>query len=275
MLLRSNAICPFLRNGSDWGNDHFTGSTLGIPDTVMGLTFVAAGVSVPDALSSLAVIKEGLGDMAVSNAVGSNVFDILVCLGLPWFIQTAMIQPGSHVNVTSRGIEDLFVWLVRIYLPVFVNYKMGTHALFMSQFPMTFHFFFIRFDVLDSFSAIDSYILGISDASERLETRPSVWHCTDDLVLDIHRIRVALWTECLRRDESRGMPQRVLMQKRDARLFSIFALLKIFKNRPKQGIIARLDHEQWRTIVTNASANFVRTFPLPSSWRRETEKFRS
>lgn len=61
------------------------GYTLGIPDTVMGLTFVAAGVSVPDALSSIAVIKDGYGDMAVSNAVGSNVFDILVCLGLPWY----------------------------------------------------------------------------------------------------------------------------------------------------------------------------------------------
>lgn len=35
------------------------GTTLNIPDTVMGLTFVAAGVSVPDALSSIAVIKEG------------------------------------------------------------------------------------------------------------------------------------------------------------------------------------------------------------------------
>jgi Ca2+/Na+ antiporter len=46
--------------------------------------FFVAGVSVPDALSSIAVIKEGYGDMAVSNAVGSNVFDILVCLGLPW-----------------------------------------------------------------------------------------------------------------------------------------------------------------------------------------------
>ncbi|KAG8243169.1 hypothetical protein J6590_051286 [Homalodisca vitripennis] len=80
------------------------GSTLGIPDTVMGLTFVAAGVSVPDALSSLAVVKEGYGDMAVSNAVGSNVFDILICLGLPWFIQTAMIKPGSHVNVYSKGL---------------------------------------------------------------------------------------------------------------------------------------------------------------------------
>lgn len=39
----------------------------------IGLTFVAAGVSIPDALSSMAVIKEGYGDMAVSNAVGSNV----------------------------------------------------------------------------------------------------------------------------------------------------------------------------------------------------------
>lgn len=96
-------------------NDLLTGSTLGIPDTVMGLTFVAAGVSVPDALSSLAVIKEGLGDMAVSNAVGSNVFDILVCLGLPWFIQTAMIQPGSHVNVTSRG-TDSFKQILQIQL---------------------------------------------------------------------------------------------------------------------------------------------------------------
>ncbi|XP_075232313.1 putative sodium/potassium/calcium exchanger CG1090 [Lycorma delicatula] len=80
------------------------GFTLGIPDTVMGLTFMAAGVSVPDALSSLAVVKEGYGDMAVSNAVGSNVFDILVCLGLPWFMQTALIRPGSHVNVYSKGL---------------------------------------------------------------------------------------------------------------------------------------------------------------------------
>lgn len=86
------------------------GSTLGIPDTVMGLTFVAAGVSVPDALSSVAVIKEGFGDMAVSNAVGSNVFDILVCLGLPWFIQTAIIKPGTHVNVISKGKSVHWSW---------------------------------------------------------------------------------------------------------------------------------------------------------------------
>lgn len=71
----------------------------------------------PDALSSIAVIKEGYGDMAVSNAVGSNVFDILICLGLPWFIQTAIIKPGSHVNVISKGTcNELYEkkWLVII-----------------------------------------------------------------------------------------------------------------------------------------------------------------
>lgn len=80
------------------------GYTLGIPDTVMGLTFVAAGVSIPDILTSLAVAREGYGDMATSNAIGSNVFDILVCLGIPWFLQTAIVEPGSVVRVLSKGL---------------------------------------------------------------------------------------------------------------------------------------------------------------------------
>ena len=69
----------------------------------MGLTLIAAGVSVPDALSGIAVVKEGHGDMAVSNAIGSNVFDILVCLGIPWFLQTAVKEPGSEVLVMHKG----------------------------------------------------------------------------------------------------------------------------------------------------------------------------
>lgn len=41
--------------------------------------------------------------MATSNAIGSNVFDILICLGLPWFLQTAVVSPGSVVRVLSKG----------------------------------------------------------------------------------------------------------------------------------------------------------------------------
>ena len=43
--------------------------------------------------------------MATSNAIGSNVFDILICLGLPWFLQTAVVSPGSVVRVISKGFS--------------------------------------------------------------------------------------------------------------------------------------------------------------------------
>lgn len=53
----------------------------------MGLTFLAAGTSVPEAVSSVIVTKQGHGAMGISNSIGSNTFDILLCLGLPWFIK--------------------------------------------------------------------------------------------------------------------------------------------------------------------------------------------
>ncbi len=52
--------------------------------------------------------------MAVSNAIGSNVFDILVCLGLPWFIKTTMVSPGKDVIVHSKGQFKRKSW--RVYI---------------------------------------------------------------------------------------------------------------------------------------------------------------
>lgn len=62
----------------------YVGFALNISDTIMGLTFLAAGTSVPDTIASILVAQQGLGDMAVSNSIGSNVFDILLGLALPW-----------------------------------------------------------------------------------------------------------------------------------------------------------------------------------------------
>lgn len=79
------------------------GLTAGIPDTVMGLTFLAAGTSIPDLLTSVIVARQGLGDMAVSSSVGSNIFDILVGLPIPWLAYSA-VNNGASMQVYSNSL---------------------------------------------------------------------------------------------------------------------------------------------------------------------------
>uniref|UniRef100_A0A7S3PRD0 Sodium/calcium exchanger membrane region domain-containing protein n=1 Tax=Aplanochytrium stocchinoi TaxID=215587 RepID=A0A7S3PRD0_9STRA len=80
------------------------GCIVGISPAVMGLTILAAGTSVPDALSSVLVARNGQGDMAVANSIGSNVFDILIGLGLPWMMAGLIYDTPSIV-----GVDDLWV----------------------------------------------------------------------------------------------------------------------------------------------------------------------
>lgn len=56
----------------------------------------------------------GLGDMAVSNTVGSNVFDILVGLGVPWGLQTIAIDCGSTVCILGRSLIYSFFVLKKV-----------------------------------------------------------------------------------------------------------------------------------------------------------------
>ncbi|XP_054827755.1 sodium/potassium/calcium exchanger 4 [Eublepharis macularius] len=88
------------------------GYTLGIPDVIMGITFLAAGTSVPDCMASLIVARQGLGDMAVSNTIGSNVFDILVGLGIPWGLQTMVVNYGTAIQINSKGLVYSVVLLL-------------------------------------------------------------------------------------------------------------------------------------------------------------------
>ncbi|XP_016848582.1 sodium/potassium/calcium exchanger 3 isoform X3 [Anolis carolinensis] len=96
------------------------GYTLGIPDVIMGITFLAAGTSVPDCMASLIVARQGMGDMAVSNSIGSNVFDILIGLGLPWSMQTLAVDYRSSIKLNSRGlIYSVGLLLASVFFTVF------------------------------------------------------------------------------------------------------------------------------------------------------------
>lgn len=95
---------------------HFTvefatrvGCIAGIPSALMGLTVIAVGMSIPDALSSILVARDGHGDMAVSNALGSNVFDILLGVGLPFLLSNLIY--GKEVPV-SRDDLDMSIFIL-------------------------------------------------------------------------------------------------------------------------------------------------------------------
>ncbi|XP_029395775.1 sodium/potassium/calcium exchanger 2 isoform X7 [Mus pahari] len=100
---------------------HQVGETIGISEEIMGLTILAAGTSIPDLITSVIVARKGLGDMAVSSSVGSNIFDITVGLPLPWLLYT-IIHRFSPVTVSSNGlfcaIVLLFIMLLFVILSI-------------------------------------------------------------------------------------------------------------------------------------------------------------
>jgi len=87
---------------------------------VMGFTILAAGTSIPDAVSSVAVAKVGEGDMAVSSSIGSNIFDILVGLPIPWIIKilTGLGDGHPHVGI---GSPFLFFYVVLLLIMVILT----------------------------------------------------------------------------------------------------------------------------------------------------------
>ncbi|CDF36158.1 unnamed protein product [Chondrus crispus] len=102
----------------------FSGCLIGIPASAMGLTVLAAGTSVPDALASISVARGGSGDMAVSNAIGSNVFDILLGLGFPWFIgglaKKTITIPTDPITTVVVPILILFAIIVLLLVVLVV-----------------------------------------------------------------------------------------------------------------------------------------------------------
>jgi len=93
------------------------GCVIGIPPLVMGLIVIAAGTSVPDTLASVLVAKNGQGDMAVANVLGSNVFNIFLGLGLPWFVRACI--DGAPFQLSDEPII-VSVIILLAYVLIFI-----------------------------------------------------------------------------------------------------------------------------------------------------------
>jgi len=129
------AVCFFLVKGCEWigtgpgsgpgGEEsyHVFGMEfvgLGIPVMFVALILASAASSFPDTIISMKDAKKGNYDDAISNALGSNIFDVCFALGLPLMIFTLMNGPIEMPEAIVRQSTELrfLLWLLTIVVVV-------------------------------------------------------------------------------------------------------------------------------------------------------------
>ena len=80
-----------------------TAQAAGISETVIGLTIVAIGTSLPELVTSIIAVRKGEGDVALGNVIGSNIFNILGILGV-----TAVVYPLA----VPPEVLQLDIWVM-------------------------------------------------------------------------------------------------------------------------------------------------------------------
>lgn len=100
------------------------GDAFDVPEAVMGLTFLAFGGCLPEAISAVIVARKGSGQMGVSNSLGANSLAVLFSLGVPWFIRTMVSGAGStgaYIRIFSHGIEYTILTLLLAVATLYVS----------------------------------------------------------------------------------------------------------------------------------------------------------
>lgn len=100
--------------GGDWVVD--SASTLalkfGMSETLVGLTIVAVGTSLPELVTSIVAARKGEVDMALGNAIGSNIFNILLVLGIASAISPIAFIQNNVIDILAVVVATLICWAV-------------------------------------------------------------------------------------------------------------------------------------------------------------------
>ena len=91
--------------------------SLGIPDAVIGLTIVALGTSLPELATSVVAARKGQSAIAIGNVIGSNVFNILMILGI-----TGLVLPMDIHSITSVDFAVLLGSITLLWLFCYTKY---------------------------------------------------------------------------------------------------------------------------------------------------------
>lgn len=86
----------------------------GVSETIIGLTIVAIGTSLPELVTSLVAALKKQADIAVGNIVGSNIFNVLLILGMSAVISPLKIDPSLIVELVLNVIVTVvLLWFSR------------------------------------------------------------------------------------------------------------------------------------------------------------------
>ena len=99
--------------GSNLFVDHASSLALalGISEGVVGLTVVAGGTSLPELATSVVAARKGQSAIAIGNVIGSNVFNILLILGLTATISPLQIEGITTIDMAVMLLSVILVWL--------------------------------------------------------------------------------------------------------------------------------------------------------------------
>ena len=88
--------------------------SLGVSESVIAITLVAGGTSLPELASSIVSLAKGKADMALGNVLGSNIFNILCILGV-----ASLINPLSMGNITPFDLVVVLTSAVLVFVSAF------------------------------------------------------------------------------------------------------------------------------------------------------------
>ena len=84
---------------------------LGMSQTLVGLTIVSIGTSLPELVTSVVAARKNEVDMAVGNAVGSNIFNILMVLGISSAISPVALIRENIIDIVLLMVFSVMVWI--------------------------------------------------------------------------------------------------------------------------------------------------------------------
>ena len=124
------AACMLLVKSCEW-----MGDAMGVPIYFIAVVLASAATSVPDTILSMKDAQKGNYDDAVSNALGSNIFDVCFALGFPLFLFTIFYGPITMSPETVQNVSELRILLFILTFLAFIIYiartKMGGMSAFL------------------------------------------------------------------------------------------------------------------------------------------------